>query len=74
MAGWMMFLSEGEEAQVEVNYVCESCGDLLATHDHYSFLEVKQCLRGMKALCVECAKWPGCPLPEDGTRGQEEVR
>src|SRR5215471_5212381 len=41
--------------------------DILAVHQHASYQEVKTCLAGMKPPCRECASWPGCPLPPEGT-------
>jgi hypothetical protein len=41
---------------MEIKHVCQGCDQLLAAHNHSPWLEVKQCLRGMKALCAECAK------------------
>jgi hypothetical protein len=57
--------------EMEVRHVCESCGELLAVHYHSSYAEVKACRRGMKPLCAQCASYPGCPLPSEGTRGPE---
>jgi hypothetical protein len=55
---------------MEIKHVCQSCGEIMAVHEHSNYQEVKDCLRGMKPLCGECASWPGCPLPT-GSRGQE---
>src|SRR5262249_7490536 len=48
-------------------------GEVMAVHEHRSYQEDKTCLRGIKALCSECASWPGSPLPlpAEGTRGQK---
>jgi hypothetical protein len=59
---------------MEVRHVCESCGELLAVHEHANYQQVKDCRGTMRPLCNECASWPGCPLPEAGTRGQEVNR
>jgi hypothetical protein len=47
--------------------VCVACGEHIVTHELGSYLEVTRCMRGMKALCAKCAKWPGS-LPSDGGR------
>ena len=59
--------------ETRVVHVCESCGTLLAVHNHRSYAEVKACVRGMRPLCPECASWPGseCTLPAEGRRVQE---
>jgi hypothetical protein len=62
-----------EAPKVEIKHVCHSCGEVMAVHEHSNYQEVKNCLRGMKPLCEECASYPGCPLPADETRGQEEL-
>ena len=46
---------------MEIKHVCQSCGEVMAVHEHGSWQEVKDCLAGMRALCRECASWPGCP-------------
>ena len=46
---------------MEIRHVCQSCGELMAVHEHESWQEVKDCLAGMRALCRERASWPGCP-------------
>jgi hypothetical protein len=56
---------------LEIKHVCQSCGEVMAVHEHASYQEIKDCQAGMR-LCRECASWPGCPLPTDGQRGQEE--
>ncbi len=55
---------------MQVKHVCQSCGEVMAVHNHSSYVEVTLCLRGMRAVCDECRRWPGCPLPQR-TRGQE---
>jgi hypothetical protein len=47
---------------MEVRHVCESCGELLAVHEHANYQQVKDCRGTMRPLCNECASWPGCPL------------
>jgi len=46
---------------MKIKHVCQSCGELMAVHEHESWQEVKDCLAGMRALCRERASWPGCP-------------
>jgi len=46
---------------MEIKHVCQSCGEIMAVHEHESWQEVKDCLTGLRALCRECASWPGCP-------------
>jgi hypothetical protein len=55
---------------MQIKHVCQSCGELMAVHQHSSWQEVKDCQRGMRALCDACRSWPGCPLPLEGTRGR----
>jgi hypothetical protein len=64
----MMFFKGGNP--VEVKHCCVDCGQVIAVHEHSSYVEVKLCLRGMRPLCDECRRFPGCPLPQR-TRGQE---
>ena len=59
---------------MEIKHVCQPCGEVMAVHTHRSWQEVKACLRGMKPLCTECARWPGCPSPKTETRAQGETR
>ena len=47
---------------IEIKHVCESCGEVMAVHEHESWQEVKDCLAGMRALCRECGSWPGGPF------------
>lgn len=61
-----------EAPKLEIKHVCQSCGEVMAVHEHTNYQEVKDCLRGIKPLCVECASWPECPLPA-GTRGQKRL-
>jgi len=56
---------------VEVKHCCIDCGQVMAVHEHSSYQEIKDCLAGMRALCDACRSWSGCPLPSQGTRGQE---
>jgi hypothetical protein len=56
---------------MDIKHVCQSCGELLAVHFHRSYQEIKDCLTGMKPVCANCDCWPGCPLPSEGTRGQD---
>lgn len=56
---------------MKIKHVCESCGEVMAVHDHASYQEIKDCQRGMRALCDGCRGWPGSPLAEDGKRGQD---
>jgi hypothetical protein len=59
---------------MEVKHCCADCGEVIAVHEHSSWQQIKDCQAGMRALCVACASWPGCPLPKDGPRGQETSR
>ena len=59
-----------EANPLEIKHCCVDCGQVIAVHEHSSYVEVKLCLRGMRALCDECRRFQGCPLPER-TRGQE---
>lgn len=54
---------------MEVKHVCQDCGEVMAVHDHTSYQGVKNCLRGMRALCDECRRYIGCPLPVDSKEG-----
>jgi hypothetical protein len=56
---------------VEVKHCCMACGEVMEVHEHGSYREIKDCLRGMKALCVGCQSWPGSPLPQERKQGQE---
>jgi hypothetical protein len=56
---------------MEIKHCCADCGEVLTVHQHSSYQEVKDCLRGMKALCAECASWPGLPLPQARKQDQE---
>jgi hypothetical protein len=56
---------------VTIKHCCSDCGEVLAVHEHANYQEVKDCLAGMKALCNECASWPGVPLPQERKQGQE---
>jgi hypothetical protein len=53
---------------MQITHTCQSCNAVLAVHNHSSYQEVKDCLRGMKPLCTECASWPGCPPPRTEPR------
>jgi hypothetical protein len=51
-------------------HVCQSCGAVMAVNFHSSYQEVKDCLRGMKALCTECSSCLGSPpLPQERKHG-----
>jgi len=67
-----MFFKGGNPG--EVKHCCVDCGQVIVVHEHSSYVEVKLCLRGMRPLCDECRRFPGCPLPQGGTRGQEVER
>jgi hypothetical protein len=56
---------------MQIKHVCQFCGEVMAVHEHSNYQQVKECLAGMRPLCDECRRFPGCPLPEDGKRGQE---
>jgi hypothetical protein len=56
---------------MEIKHVCQSCGAVMAVHQHSNYQEVKDCLTTMRSLCDACASWPGCPLPPERTRRQE---
>jgi hypothetical protein len=60
---------------MEIRHVCQPCGELMAVHEHESWQEVKDCLAGMRALCRECASWPGCPSAgaDAGIDGTQET-
>ena len=45
---------------MQITHTCQSCNEVMAVHEHASYQEIKDCLRGMKALCPECSSWPGC--------------
>jgi len=43
-------------------HTCVGCGAILAvctTHTNYQ--DFKRCQETLKALCAECARWPGNP-------------
>jgi hypothetical protein len=48
----------------------QSCGEVMAVQEHANYAQVKNCLAGVRALCNECASWPGCPLASKKTHGQ----
>jgi hypothetical protein len=56
---------------MRVIHTCTSCNATIAVCEHANYQEQKTCQRTLKPLCAQCASWPGCPLPEDGKRGQE---
>src|ERR1700752_1546123 len=60
--------------QVEIEHCCASCGEVLAMHEHSSWQQVKDCQAGMRALCRECASWPGCPPPAAWTGERDSER
>jgi hypothetical protein len=45
---------------MEVKHCCGDCGEVIAVHEHNSWEQIKDCQAGMRALCAECASWPGC--------------
>jgi hypothetical protein len=49
---------------MQINHVCQSCGELMEVHEHGSWLEVKACTRTVPALCPQCASWPEVPSNE----------
>jgi hypothetical protein len=59
---------------MQIKHVCQSCGEVLAVHEHSSYQEIKDCLAGMRALCDACNSWPGCPAPSSETRTQAGER
>jgi hypothetical protein len=59
---------------MQIKHCCADCGEVMAVHEHSSWQEVKDCRRGMRPLCDECRRFPRCPLPSEGMRGQEENR
>jgi hypothetical protein len=59
---------------MEIKHVCQSCGEVMAVHEHSSWQEVKECLTGMRPFCRECDSWPGCPSPKAETRAYGETR
>jgi hypothetical protein len=56
---------------MKVKHCCQSCGEVLVVHEHSSYQEIKECLAGMKALCPECASWPGCPCAQETDAGRK---
>ena len=71
--GWGNDVFQGRQSG-EVKHCCVDCGQVIVVHEHSSYVEVKLCLRGMRPLCDECRRFPGCRLPQGGTRGQEVER
>jgi hypothetical protein len=55
---------------MDIKHVCQSCGEVMAVHEHSSWQEVKECLAGMNPLCAQCSRWPGSPARRD----EEELR
>ena len=55
---------------MQVKHVCQACGEIMAVHEHSSWQEVKDCQRGMHALCAECRSWPGCPFRAGADAGR----
>jgi hypothetical protein len=55
---------------MKVKHCCQSCGGVMAVHDHGSYQEIKDCLTGMKALCPECASWSGDPAAAEADAGR----
>lgn len=55
---------------MQIKHGCQSCGEVMAVHDHSTYQEIKDCQAGMRALCDACRSWPGCPLPDAETRGE----
>jgi len=58
----MMLFAGGKAMQIK--HVCQSCGEVMAVHEHSSWQEVKDCSAGMRPLCGECASWPGFPVAQ----------
>jgi hypothetical protein len=48
---------------MQIKHVCQSCGDELPGSEGLP--------ARIRALCDACRLYPGCPLPSEGTRGQE---
>ena len=40
---------------MQIEHVCQSCGEVMAVHEHSNYQQVKECLAGMRALCDECS-------------------
>jgi hypothetical protein len=53
----VVYLRKREE--MEIKHVCQSCGEVMAVHQHSDYQQVKDCLAGMRAVCDECASLPG---------------
>jgi hypothetical protein len=51
----------------QIKHVCQSCGEVMAEHEHSSWQEIKDCLAGMRALCPDCDSWPACPSTQRQT-------
>ncbi len=69
--GWgTMFFKGGNP--VEVKHCCVDCGQVIVMHEHSSYIEVKNCLAGMRALCDACASWPGSPSAEATEAGRSQ--
>jgi hypothetical protein len=56
---------------LQIKHCCEDCGAVLAVHEHANYQQVKDCRATMRPLCDECRRFPGSPLPSEGTRGQD---
>ncbi len=65
----MMFF-EWEAIQVMIKYCCADCGEVIVVHFHNSWQEIKDCQRGMRALCDACRSWPGCPSAREADAGR----
>ena len=53
---------------MEIKHVCQSCGEVMAVHEHSSWQEIKDCQTGMRALCAECRTWRDALSPKRRTR------
>jgi hypothetical protein len=58
---------------VQIIHTCQSCNSVMAVHEHSSYQEIEDCLRGMKPLCAECNSWPGSPRPSARAEAGQEV-
>ena len=59
---------------MQIKHVCQSCGEVMEVHEHSNYQQIKDCNRERRALCDRCRSWPGCSLPEAGTREQRSER
>jgi hypothetical protein len=58
---------------LQITHTCQSCNAILRVCFHESWQAVKDCDAVNKALCQECAAWPGsgCPSVEAADAGRE---